>query len=340
MPSPNEDEMDLRVTYIERRDADTASIERVFKQVAVAITKFGVTPSFEKLPYGNGFIGLIRNIIGFRPKTSDIYHITGHVHYIVLALRNKHTVLTIHDLGILRNRTGLRRAVIKKLYFDWPIQKANAITAISEATKQDVVRSCGIDADRVLVIENPLTVEPRQRPKPAFNAVCPRILHIGTAPHKNLERTMEAVRDVNCELVIVGELSSLQIEALKRHNVRYSNHPSLADEGIAEQYYLADMVVFCSTFEGFGLPIIEAQAVGTPVITSDLSPMKDVAGAGAMLVDPSDPIAITAAINAVIGDESLRSRLVQDGNRNLERFKTEKIAREYAEVYRRVMAEN
>ncbi len=340
MPPPNEHEMALRVAYIERRDADTASIERVFRQVAETITTFGVVPAFQKLPYGNGFLDLLRNLLSFRPQDSDIYHITGHVHYIVLALRNRRTVLTIHDLGILKNRSGLRKALIKKLYFDWPIKRATAVTAISDATKTDIVNSCGVAPDRITVIENPLMTVRRSDAKPAFNVDRPRILHIGTAPHKNLERTIEAVRDLACELVIVGKLSSEQVETLERHNIRYSNHPSLGDAEIAEQYFLADLVVFCSTFEGFGLPIIEAQAADTPVITSDLSPMKDVAGRGAMLVDPGDPVAIAEAVKAVVGDASMRSTLIEEGRMNLKRFAPEKIALEYAKVYRRVMEEN
>jgi glycosyltransferase involved in cell wall biosynthesis len=95
-------------------------------------------------------------------------------------------------------------------------------------------------------------------------------------------------------------------------------------------------VVFASTYEGFGMPIVEANATGRPVVTSNIGPMPEVAGSAACLVDPFDCSSIREGIVRVIGDADYRSHLVAGGFENVKRFQADVIAAQYAAVYREV----
>lgn len=329
--------MSLTVNFIERKIADTQSIEGVFRQVAKGFERKGIAADFTKLPYSNSFVGLVLNTLFFRRVKADIYHITGHVHYIALVLPKTQTVLTIHDLGILRQRSGLRRWLIKKLYFDLPVRRAGAVTVISEATKDDLVRITGAEPGQIRVIENPLRDDLICEQKPIFNPSEPRLLQVGTAQHKNLDNVVKAVQRLECRLIIVGALDDRQRDLLVGSGVKYANFVDLDEKAMREQYQNADIVVFCSKFEGFGLPIIEAQAMRTPVITSDISPMKEVAGNAAILVDPENISAIHSAIETVIGDAALRTTLVEKGLENVKRFDADHIAEKYIAVYKELM---
>ena len=101
-------------------------------------------------------------------------------------------------------------------------------------------------------------------------------------------------------------------------------------------YEEADIVTLMSTLEGFGMPIVEAQAVGRVVVTSNVSSMPEVAGDGACLVDPLDVSAIRAGIRKVIDDDGYREDLVRRGFENVKRFDPERIAQQYLDLYRRI----
>jgi glycosyltransferase involved in cell wall biosynthesis len=101
-------------------------------------------------------------------------------------------------------------------------------------------------------------------------------------------------------------------------------------------YQDADIVSFPSTYEGFGMPILEAQAVGRVVVTSRVLSMPEVAGEGACFVDPFDPSSIRRGLEQVIGDGDYRQKLIQKGFKNVERFDAERIANQYREVYVKV----
>jgi glycosyltransferase involved in cell wall biosynthesis len=112
----------------------------------------------------------------------------------------------------------------------------------------------------------------------------------------------------------------------------------LTDEELVEAYRRCDMVVFASLYEGFGLPILEAQAMGRPVITSNFGAMREAAGDGALLVDPYSVEAIRDAVLRIKREPALREDLIAKGLRNAERFRAEAVAERYAEVYREIAA--
>lgn len=326
--------MKFTVTFIERKPTDTVSLERVFEQIGKDLKDVEVR--FQKLPFGNSILGILLNLLLFRRIESDVYHITGHVHYIGLRLPKDRTVLTVHDLGILHTRKGLRRFIIKKLFYDWPVKRLRYITAISNFTKRELMKHTGCDDEKVRVIENPMR-EDFLTEEREFNSERPTILQIGTAPHKNLNNLITALEGIACKLKIVGPLDNKAIDLLRTNKISYENLCSVDEAGIRNAYVDSDIVAFCSTYEGFGLPIIEAQATGRPVVTSDLSPMKDVAGQAAMLVDPYEPDSIRTGILALKNDAALRDELISKGAENVKRFSADRIAELYRSLYMEVL---
>jgi glycosyltransferase involved in cell wall biosynthesis len=175
-------------------------------------------------------------------------------------------------------------------------------------------------------------IDPRfTRSDKAFNAVCPTILLIGSAPNKNLKRVLKATKGMNVHLSLVAELDAEEKALLAGQS--YEVESSISFESLLEKYRSADIVMLCSTLEGFGMPIIEAQATGRVVLTSNCSSMPDVAGNGALLVDPISIKSMREGLEKLISDASLREKLIQAGFENVKRFLPETISEMYYEVY-------
>lgn len=332
--------MKMKILFVERKFQGFFSLEKVFRQIASNLPDREFETEFQQLRFPAGVWGIIRNLLSFRPESADIYHVTGDITYIGLVLPPHKTILTIPDLSILRNRTGLRRYILKKLLFDWPIRRAKYVTAISQATADHIVKEIGCHPDKIRTIGLPVDDVFAAGAKTTFNSDRPNLLQIGALWYKNLPNLIQAIAGLNCTLTIIGKLDDEIVELLEKNEIEHRNLHMLDDLAVKEQYERADIVVFCSVYEGFGLPIIEAQAMKTPVITSNIDPMKDVAGNGALLVDPNDPAQIRAAIESVIGDARLRDELIRRGSENVKRFLPETIAASYAELYSEAFKES
>jgi len=328
--------MKTKILYIERKLEFGVSIEKVFRQIAKTLSKDKFEVAFQQLPYSNNALGTLKNLLFYRKSENDIYHVTGHVHYITLILPKEKTVLTIHDLGILNIRKGLRRFILKKLLIDLPVKKLKYITAVSESAKNEILFYTNCNENKIRVIENPLLEHFFLSEKKIFNAECPNILQIGTTKNKNLKNLIKALNGIECKLKIIGKIETEITQLLRKYEINYSNELNLNNIEIKNEYQNADIIAFCSTYEGFGLPIIEAQAMKTPVITSDISPMKEVSGGGAVLVNPNDYLSIRKGILKIIKDKKLRDFLIEKGLENIKRFEPKYIAGLYEELYEEV----
>ena len=329
--------MKKKIVFLERKLSELVSLEIVFREIEKGLSKKKFEVSFEQMPYFNRISGIVKNLLTFKKPKADIYHITGDIHYMALRLPPEKTVLTIHDLRFLHFRKGLRRYILKKLFLDYPVKRLKYITAISQATKDEIIHYSKCEPDKITVIENPLQQTIYTNKIKRFNENCPVILQIGTAANKNLQNLIKAICGIKCKLKIIGELDNEIKNLLKSKSIVYDNAYGLNSLEIREEYENSDIVVFCSTYEGFGLPIIEAQAMQKPVITSNISPMKEVAGDGAILVEPDNELSIRQGILLIMADEKLRNKLICLGLKNIVRFEPTAIALQYEKIYQKII---
>jgi glycosyltransferase involved in cell wall biosynthesis len=288
-------------------------------------------------PYqSKGFWPRISNVVWANRNQADVNHITGDVHYFAMGLRKERTILTIHDCFQLERLRGIKRLIMRIVWFDWPMRRSAIITVVSEETKRQLLRYVGIPPSKIVVI--PDAVAPIFRPYPKqFRSECPQILHIGTKPNKNLSRLIQAVQGLRCHVKIVGVLNDVQRRELDTSGISYDAEGNLGDSGMYRAYCDADLVCFASVYEGFGMPIVEAQWVERPVVTSNCSSMPEVAGGAACLVDPFDAASIREGIRRVMEDDAYRQRLIELGRENRERFSLEQVARQYGSLYAKLM---
>jgi glycosyltransferase involved in cell wall biosynthesis len=266
-----------------------------------------------------------------------IFHITGHIHYAVLALPRDSTVLTIHDLVFLQNYKGIRKRVMKLLFLDLPVQKAKWVTTVSEKSKQEIVKYTDCDPTKILVIGNPISTDCEIDLKFSFPHQ-PRILFIGTTHNKNLENVIPALYRLEIELRIIGKISERLHLLLRKFEIKYSNNFNLSNDQLSIEYKNADIILFPSLYEGFGLPVIEGFCVGKPVITSDISPMKEISDGAAFLVDPYSISSIREGVKEVIDNFELRKSKVEKGRLIAQSYQSKKIYSEYENLWKQVQA--
>lgn len=321
----------MKIVYIHRQSRPGGfSIENLFHAVAAELREQGETViEYELGPRHR----LWADLMALRALQADIYHVTGDVNYLVLGLPWKKTVLTIHDIGnYLYGLKGWKREVYKWIWLLLPMRLARRVTAVSTATREHVVKYLGFPADRITVIPN--CYDPLYRPAPqVFNAACPRILQVGTKPYKNVPALIRALAGISCRLVLIGELDAAILLALQETGVTYENYSGISQAKLLEQYTRADLVTFVSLGEGFGMPIIEAQAIGRPLITANIPPLSVAAGEGACLADPQNVESIRAGMQRLINDAGYREKVVADGRLNVNRYTPTAIAKAYLKVY-------
>jgi glycosyltransferase involved in cell wall biosynthesis len=323
---------DIKVTFYHRRPfATNYSIERVFHDVRNALPKTIQAEVIISRFTSQGFLKRLYNICEAPFYQGDVNHITGDVHYLTYLLKRKRTLLTIHDCVSLDRLTGWRKAALFFFWYWLPAKNCQLITVISEATRQELLKYLPWVASKVRVVHNP--VSPDFQPDLKTFSVSPKILQVGTGPNKNLTRLAAALKGIDCHLRIVGRLSPDQLSSLDDNVIDYSVVVNISDSQLVREYRDADMVVFASTYEGFGLPILEAQATGRPVVTSNIMPMPEVAADAAYLVNPYNVLSIRTGILRVIEDRVYREELIYKGLQNVKRFSPEAIAQQYVAIY-------
>ncbi len=312
-------------------------MERVFASVRTALPPDCETAVVHCPTPAHGPLWLFRGLYNAWRSRAEINHIVGDIHYAALVLPRARTIVTVLDALHLEQLHGLRRLLFRWLYFSWPLRRCGRIVTISAATKDHLIRLFPSLATRIQVIHCCYLPDFVHHPRP-FPESCPVILHIGTRAPKNLNRLVEALHGIPCVLKIIGPLSADQTALLSRHEINFCNYVNLSDGEMLQTYIDSDLVVFVSLAEGFGMPIIEAQAMGRALVVSEIEPMTGVAGEGACLVDPLNVADIRRGILSMIQDHDRRERVIACGLINARRFAPESIASLYAALYREVAA--
>jgi len=324
--------------FFRARRPGAVSIERLFRNIQAAFPEEVRVRCVTLVHASRGVVPRMLGILEAWRNRGGLNHITGDVHYLAFGLPGRSTVLTIHDCGNLHRLTGWRRWFLKKLWFDWPMKKVAIVTTISEATKNELVSLTECESKKIYVIPNCIGPEFVPAPKewPAKNPVA---LMIGSTPTKNLRRQIQALKGTGVKVIHVGKEVPEIAELARNNGVSFEDRGELRDDQVLEAFKECDFVMFCSLREGFGLPLLEAQATGRPVITSDFSAMPEVAGEGAFFVDPFSEKSIRNGVCELIKSEEIRRKLIAMGYDNVKRFNPKNIANQYVEVYRKVWGE-
>ena len=289
---------------------------------------------------GAKFSCLLRNILYVfnNRNRSGINHITGDITYCAIGLLFQKTVITIHDTGRFDNEKRELKDVFYYLFWVFiPMLITNKATCITEETAKRFKKYIPkFLHKKIVVINNPVDSN-FQYTEANRDRTIPTILHLGTKSNKNLERIAEALMGTPCTLNIIGKLSESQIKALKESAIQYTNSFNLTDEEINEAYKDCDIVSFASLYEGFGMPIIEGQAVGRPVVTSNIEPMLGIANDSAIIVDPYDVQSIRNGFLELIENNDIYDEIVQKGRKNVERYSVAAISEEYSSLYQELL---
>lgn len=266
-------------------------------------------------------------------KTSGIYFSPGFNPPLRSPIPFSFTVHDLIHLHVPEESSALRRLFYRSIVLP-ASRKAHTVFTVSEFTKERILEWSGIPADRVCVVGNGRS--PAFTPEgPRHIAGRPYFLHVGRrVPHKNIPRLLKAFRESRAsretELLFTGDEDESTAKCIDKLGMGTSvgfTGP-LSDDALAAVYRGAEALLFPSLYEGFGLPIIEAMACGTPVLTSNVTAMPEVTGMhGAVLVAPSNTDEIANGIDQVAYDDCLRDRLIANGLARSADFTWERTAR-------------
>ena len=274
----------------------------------------------------------------------DVLFVPGHV---VPLVHPKNTIVTIHGLEFEKFPQGY--SFWQRLYMRSAIKfscrAARKIIAVSKNTKKDLVNLYKVPEEKIEVVYEGTNNNDQSNFNDKISNYKPYLLFIGRLEkRKNIEGIIDAYKilvekhKIPHGLVLMGgpgygfETIKLKIEncKLKIETLGY------VDEAVKWKLLShADIFLFPSFYEGFGLPVLEAQGVGTPVVTSNVSSLPEVAGEGAAYCVPGEPFSIAEAAWSIIRDKDFRESVIEKGQENVKRFSWEKCAKEIAKILTR-----
>ncbi len=285
---------------------------------------------------------------------ADVFHFT---HFNVPVLFSKPYVVTVHDITRFlfpgQKQQGLFKQVIYEWVFERAVEKAKAVIAVSETTKREIkkenVRVIHEGVDEIFF--RPALPVQRAKARALLGTQAPYILYVGVwMSHKNLPRLLETFAEVrkqvpDLKLVLIGKPKPGYINMVKLAEkagvTRNVIFPGFVPEELLPALYSEASCVFLpSLYEGFGLPALEAAALGTPVVTSNVSGSAEIMGDAAQLVNPEYVPGMARGLLEVLQNETLRQDLVARGRVRAAQFSWDECARKTLEVYEQAVIQS
>lgn len=307
--------------------------------------------------YYPDFFGIGRSVVmeSYLPKRKGLLHGLSNEIPFQNNRKDIKRVVTIHD--IIHKHRPKDFAALDRFFYGiktkHAIQHADLIIAISEYTKQDLITTYNADHTRIDVVYQQCNQQyfvsatdvQKQQIKTQWNLPQEFVLYVGSLnKRKNVESILQAIAslDNKSHFICIGKGSELlHLQKLAR-NLKIQDYciflTDIQDEQLPVFYQLASMVIYPSKYEGFGIPILEAQASGAPIIVYDYSCMAEVGGIGALIVDPILPNGLVKAIQKLRFDKQYRQDLVEKGYRNLQRFDRKENALKLMTHYRNLLS--
>lgn len=291
------------------------------------------------IPFVGRFFFMLNLLLGsnIRKKEIDVYW--GVAHKLpFLRVKNVSYVVTIHDLvwKVCPQTMPLIRRLTERFFFPIAIRNTDLIITVSQSTANDIVKHFPFCADKIKAIPLASAIGENNKSKERQIDNTQYVLFVGTIePRKNIKNMLRAYAALpkflkqKYKFILVGnigwgniELDKLVVEFNLTSFVEWRFFVN--DQELSTLYQNAYCLLFPSFYEGFGLPIVEAQSFGVPVITSNISSMPEVVSEGGLLVDPSSIESIKNALEKILSDTGLRNFLSQKAMINAQRFSWEK----------------
>jgi glycosyltransferase involved in cell wall biosynthesis len=277
----------------------------------------------------------------------DLIHSLGYV--IPLAARGRQ-VVTVHDVNYLGHkgwRTGMGRTAFR-FFAERAVQRADRVIAVSRFSRDEIVRHMRVDADKVTVVHSAgREVQPRlpnaaEASEIVRSITRPYVMAFSAlSAHKNIPRLIAAFTKISTivphDLVLVGHMpvksaARAEIESAGAgQRVHFTGY--IPESDVAALLQNASLFAFPSLYEGFGLPLLDAQNAGVPVVCSSAGSLPEIAGDSAILFDPHSEDDIANALKRALLDTDLRAQLVARGHENARSFSWDRTARETLDVY-------
>ncbi|MDP2683590.1 MAG: glycosyltransferase family 1 protein [bacterium] len=319
-----------------------------FEQKNVRINNFPFSQYNKFLPFAYSHMLIAASLM---KASLDVFH--SPISSLPLTYPRK-SIVTVHDLAIYKNPSWFPSQIFStKLLVPQSLRKADKIIAVSNSTRKDLQQIFNVSSKKIKVIYEgasvqKIPVKSKQLDSlQRFNLGPKYILFIGTLmPRKNIITLIRAYKQLiklepgfgEYQLILAGAkgyksedvFNEIKELKLKKH-VKYLGYVTHNQK--MDLIKKATCFTFPSSYEGFGLPVLEAMSLGTPVITSNTSSMPEVAGKAALLVDPENVQEITKALKRLLSDKNLQARLIKAGKKQAGLFTWEQAAKETIKLY-------
>ena len=281
-----------------------------------------------------GFLKRLYLIVWSFFNQGDVNHILGDINFISILMNKNKTINTFLDCRLLNEFTGFKRWVYKLFWFQLPLATTKYNTFISKFTMLQIQKNINKKINKVEIIPVPLVDNFSFK---INNNKKKKILILGTLRHKNIKNMLLGIRNLNIDLTIVGMLDEKLKLLCKKNNILLNNFVSVSNRKIKELLKENDVLLMVSKYEGFGMPIIEAQSSGMAVITSNLEPMKSVAGKHGLFVNPNRPQEIKKILKKLLSNKDYFLKNVIHGKHNSSKYGSNFINKKYQKLYLKIL---